>query len=351
MKVKIYHLATSLVLILLCLNTMAQAKKILFVSNEDPAVPQDSVVIDSIKLWGYDVTTVSDEGFDTTDYASYDALYISESIPSSGANPFQTAAYPIPLFCSEPYVVNSNRWGWIDHSDTTLRIRLGGPGTDALTTVIIDNTHYITQEYSPYDEVVWSTETVYPADPSFIAFDISGAVSGAVPLGKSKASQLTTSPGLHTLWAIPEGSTVTDASASPVTLPRMVFYNTHTEALSVGKHTAGLYNIIHRSLKWILKEDPAIGINTIEGAFSGVKLLGNPVRDHARLSFNLNEPGMVSFTVVNLVGQRMMLPVIEFCAAGTNEIAFSTSGLNAGIYLYQLKVNKNIYCGKMHVLK
>lgn len=350
MKTKIYHLIATLAIGLMCLNTMAQAKKILFLSNENPAVPEDSLMIDSIKLWGYDVTTVNTDEFALADYASYDAAIISESIGSSGANPFQVVGYPIPCLCMEPYVIRDNRWGWIDQSDATLWVRLA-TGTDALTTVITDNTHYITAGYAVNEEVTWSTATEYASEPSFISFDISGAVSGAVPLGKSKAPELTTAAGLHTLWAIPEGSTVTDASAGSVTLKRMVFYNTHTLALTVGTHTAGLYIILHRSIQWLLNEVPAIGIQKIESGFSGVKLLCNPVGNSARLIFNLKETGMVSVSVINLLGQQMLLPVNQFCAAGTNEISFSTSGLNAGVYLYQLKVNNSIYCGKMHVLK
>jgi hypothetical protein len=350
MKTKIYYLATTLVLILLCLNTRAQAKKILFLSNVNPPVPADSLIVDSIKLWGYDVVPVNTDEFAVADYASYDALYISESIGSSGANPFQVAGYPIPCLCSEPYVVRSNRWGWIDHSDTTLWARHDA-GTDALTTVITDNTHYITRGYTTNEEVQWSTATEYAAVPSFIAYDISGAVSGAVPLAKSKAPELTTAAGLHNLWAIPEGSTVTDITANPVTLKRMVFFNTHTEALTVGTHTAGLYNIIHRSLQWILKEDPALAVQKLESGFSSVNLLANPVRDLGIISFHLEKPGMVSFSAVNMLGQRTELSVKESYSAGRNEISFNTSELNAGIYIYQLKVKESLYTGKMHILK
>ncbi len=60
---------------------------------------------------------------------------------------------------------------------------------------------------------------------------------------------------------------------------------------------------------------------------------------------------LVSFSVVNLIGQQTLLRSNESFSAGENEISFSTSELNAGIYVYQLKMNNSIYSGKMHVLK
>jgi hypothetical protein len=69
------------------------------------------------------------------------------------------------------------------------------------------------------------------------------------------------------------------------------------------------------------------------------------------ISFHLEKPGMVSFSAVNMLGQRTELSVKESYSAGRNEISFNTSELNAGIYIYQLKVKESLYTGKMHILK
>ena len=63
------------------------------------------------------------------------------------------------------------------------------------------------------------------------------------------------------------------------------------------------------------------------------------------------DPGMVSFSVVNLIGQQVLQRTNEPYYAGKNEISFNTDNLNAGIYLYQLKINNSIYSGKMHIVK
>ena len=348
MKTKLYFLATFVVLSLMCFNTMAQ-KNLLFLAEVNPPATADSLLLDSLtNNWGYTVTTVdADEFAVEADLTIYDALIINESISSSGANSFAELGYPIPCLTFEAYVVRDNRWVWIDQSDPLLWVSFQDLGPGVLTTVITDNSHYITKDYSIGEEVVWSTD-VLNDNITYCAFDISAAVPGAKPLGKSKNSDLGNA-GLHTLWALEEGTMVPDAILGSAPVKRTVFYNTHENALVPGTETTGLYKIIRRSLTWVLGEEPT-AVRDIESG-SGVKLIANPVRDMGRIQFNLKEAGMVSVSVVNLIGQQTVLRANESFSAGQNEISFSTSELNAGIYLYQLKVNNSIYSGKMYILK
>ncbi len=350
MKTKFYFLAT-LLIAAMCFNTMAQ-KNLLMISEVEPPAGGDSLLLDSLtNNWGYTVMTVDPDGFGLIlDFSAYDAFIINESIGSSAVNGWATVGFPLPTLTFEAYSVRSDKWGWIDQSDPLLW-QSGNSGTDVTTTVITDNTHYITQEYNIGDEIIWSTITD-PSSPTYCNFDISAAVPDAKPLGKSK-DPVFGAGGLHTFWALEEGTMVPGQEGGPaLPVKRTVFYNTHENVLVPGTETAGLYNIIKRSLTWVLGDDDAgVAVHSIESGFSGVKLLTNPVRENGQISFNLKESGVVSFSVVNLIGQQTLLRTNESFSAGQNEISFSTSELNAGIYVYQLKMNKSIYSGKMHVLK
>ncbi len=351
MKTKIYFFITTLVLSLVFFNAMAQ-KTLLFVGGSDPAGSEDQNIIDSITAWGYLVTYSEDGTFNDTyteaaAYADFDGVVLSESISSGNGAAFQKAGYPKPCFNYEGFTVKFDKWGWIP--ENVLSWNSLNPGvSDGQTMVVLDNTHFITKDYAANEEIVWSS-LADASGSTQVAYDITTTVPAAIPLAKSKAAEL---GALHVLCAIPEGTMVA-GELTDVPIQRMVIFAVHKNSLALESATAAFFAISKKSLQWVLKENEGgpSAIHNIESAFSGVKLLNNPVRGDARLSFYLNEPGVVSISAVNMVGQQTILRTNESYSAGNNEISFSTSELNAGIYLYQLKTNSSVYTGKMHVLK
>ncbi len=347
---KIYVLVMALFVGLLVFNASAQ-KAVLFVGGNDPLDAEDQHIVDSMTGWGYTVTTAEDGNFNSsyTDIAAFDgidAVVLGESISSNNGAPIQTIDYAIPVLNMEGYTPRSDKWGWVPWVEGTEENFWNSnktPDVDGLSVIVTDNAHYITEGYNLDEEVVYSTEPAPTGEQ--VAMDLT-SITGAVPLAKSKSAF---HAGKHVMWAIPEGTMLPGALAD-VPAKRMLIFALHKNNHAAEVVTEGFYNLIKRSLAWVLGAESTVAVNNVL-AESGVKLLTNPVRDYGTISFNLNEPGNVSISVFNLIGQQTILKSNESYSAGNNEISFSTSELNAGIYLYQMKVNNSIYSGKMHVVK
>ena len=77
--------------------------------------------------------------------------------------------------------------------------------------------------------------------------------------------------------------------------------------------------------------------------FSGLNqeiIYPNPVNDFARLSFNLNEPGMVTVKILNLDGKEINTVINELRPQGKQIIPLETKNLSKGNYLVKI-VNAN----------
>lgn len=350
---KIYFVMSFLVLSLVCFNAMAQ-KSVLFVGGASPIDSADMHIADSITAWGYTVTYEEDGNFkdtylDASFFTPYDAIILSESISSSNGQPLQDVDYIIPCVNLEGYTVREGKWSWVPWEEGVNELYWytnKTPDIDGLSMIVTDNKHYITEEYNMDEEIVWSTEVVETIGEQ-VSYDLSANITGSVALAKSKSAAAN---GKFVLTAIPEG-TMVPGSLADVATKRMVIFATHKNSLAPAAATDGFRNIMKRSLEWVLGAESSVNVQNLESGFSGVKLLTNPVRDLGTISFNLSDAGNVSFSVVNLIGQQTLLRTNEFYSAGNNEITFSTNKLNAGIYVYQLRINNDVYSGKMHVQK
>jgi hypothetical protein len=78
-----------------------------------------------------------------------------------------------------------------------------------------------------------------------------------------------------------------------------------------------------------------------------VVLSPNPVKDNARLSFNLQAPHVVQANLYTLTGQKVMEILNGPFPKGEQEIAFSTEKLHPGMYLLRIETIETIYCTKM----
>ena len=77
--------------------------------------------------------------------------------------------------------------------------------------------------------------------------------------------------------------------------------------------------------------------------FSGLNqeiIYPNPVNDFSRLSFNLNEPGMVTVKILNLDGKEINTVINELRPQGKQIIPLETKNLSKGNYLVKI-VNAN----------
>ncbi len=351
MKTNFYFLLTIFALSLVSFNAMAQ-KKLLFVGGNDPLDIEDQHIVDSLLSWGYEVTPEEDGNFkntyvDISFFDAYDGVVVSESISSGNGEPLLTIDFKKPIFNYEGFLPKAGKWNWLPDDELFwYTVKPDGFGTvDALTAIVVDNTHYITEGYALDEEIVTSTKADSLGEN--VGFDLSTAVPDAVPLAKSKEILL---DGKHILWAIDEG-TMVPGTLGPVAAERMVIFAVHKRNLAPGEATQAFFDVSKKSLEWVLGAESTVAVRNIESGFSGVKLLNNPVRENGIIRFNLKEAGMVSITAVNLIGQQVILKSNESYSAGQHEISFNTSEFNNGIYIYQLNTKNSIYSGKMHIVK
>ena len=91
--------------------------------------------------------------------------------------------------------------------------------------------------------------------------------------------------------------------------------------------------------------------NKVEASF---KLKGNhpnPFNPNTTISYSLEQGTHAQLEVVNMLGQRVQIPVSEFQHAGHYEVAVDLNGLPSGTYLYRLIVSGQVQVGQMMLAK
>ena len=77
----------------------------------------------------------------------------------------------------------------------------------------------------------------------------------------------------------------------------------------------------------------------------------NPFNPTTTIEFSIPEQGEVKLTIFNLLGQEVRTLVKEQRQAGNYTEYFDASGLNSGVYFYELRVNNFIVTKKMQLVK
>ncbi len=101
--------------------------------------------------------------------------------------------------------------------------------------------------------------------------------------------------------------------------------------------TAGMGNNIYIDAINLFGGKP-LGINTL-GTASRIYVAPNPVRDVAKLYYNLLEPAQVSIQVQDLSGKLIYANATESQAAGNFIFDVPVQGLKSGLYLVNLKID------------
>lgn len=74
----------------------------------------------------------------------------------------------------------------------------------------------------------------------------------------------------------------------------------------------------------------------------------NPAASVTQISFELNVPGHVEFTVMNLVGEKVYSRSVQG-KKGNNAIRFDTSDIQNGVYLYSISAGERKFTRRMIV--
>jgi hypothetical protein len=77
----------------------------------------------------------------------------------------------------------------------------------------------------------------------------------------------------------------------------------------------------------------------------------NPFNPSTTFQINLHQSAKVQLSVYNMLGQEISIVVDGILPAGSNEFRFDGTSLTSGMYLYRLKIDKEIRSGRMMLLK
>ena len=77
----------------------------------------------------------------------------------------------------------------------------------------------------------------------------------------------------------------------------------------------------------------------------------NPFNPNTTIRFSLPEAGNVKLTLFNILGQEIKTLVNEFKESGVHTINFDASGLNSGMYIYELESGSFVQTRKMTLVK
>lgn len=132
-------------------------------------------------------------------------------------------------------------------------------------------------------------------------------------------------------------------------------YNKPGESLVYAATKHAIYEITSDSIK-IIKTIQALGINSPTGAvpiaFDLFQNYPNPFNSTTHIPFRLRNNGVISLKIYNSLGQLVSVPIInKLFSSGHHSIEIDASGLQSGIYFYQLSDNKNFIAKSMILVK
>ncbi len=340
-------------------------EEILYLDSNAPEKIDDPIV-DQLEAQGFSVTrmdrkVIGVDGIEGVrfDYSPFAAIVFSPGAGSSDLKPYAQDDYPIPAVCMKVDGVKHDKWGWINGKDKALynKAKLSDlvpameDRTDGLKMVVLDDTHYITNDMVVDQKITWTTANPMTEDfgkTTLDACDLSSV--GGVPL--TTYAGIPDGSGLSNTWAMEGGLTLNslrlDNSYAPITLEnRIVLLAVFSDAAPFVNDNFG--NLLGLSLDWVLGANITAADDI--ALDNDVVLYPNPASSFAKVKFTLDQASEVSLSIVNLVGQSMNIGSRQYFERGVNEISIDTNSLKEGIYIYQLKVGNNAFTGKFSVTK
>jgi hypothetical protein len=76
---------------------------------------------------------------------------------------------------------------------------------------------------------------------------------------------------------------------------------------------------------------------------TSINLFPNPAAEDVNLNRALVKPAVVSYTVVNALGQKVITNELGKLPAGSTSFIIRTSNLSTGVYLVQVSTNEEVY--------
>jgi hypothetical protein len=101
---------------------------------------------------------------------------------------------------------------------------------------------------------------------------------------------------------------------------------------------------------WSFTTLPAVGINDDYFGNVEVSLFPNPAKSDLRVQLNLTEPATIEFSIMDLVGQTLIIENLN-TSAGLNNFKINLSNLANGIYMVKMKNDNSTYTKKLIINK
>ena len=95
---------------------------------------------------------------------------------------------------------------------------------------------------------------------------------------------------------------------------------------------------------WSFRTQPGIDVKeTSKNDQVHIKIIPNPIKDKGVIIFHINEPGLVSLMIRDILGNRLLSIIDEvYVNAGFYNINVSIKDFPSGIYFIYLTYNGNI---------
>ena len=77
----------------------------------------------------------------------------------------------------------------------------------------------------------------------------------------------------------------------------------------------------------------------------------NPFNPTTTMKFNLEESGLATLTVYNILGQKVATILNEEMSVGIHKVTFDATSMSSGVYFYKLEAGKRVSVKKMMLLK
>jgi hypothetical protein len=284
------------------------------------------------------------------DWDAYDAAVLTESGGSASHGNFGIlGAHSVPFVCLKAYAIKKNlpQWHWITaDADQWFQSAKDSSIADyeKVYSGVVEELHPIFGGfYEVGDEFPFTTAyNVDQGDEAHIqTFDLKmshDAVKNASTLIATNkyAKDETTSTVDGWLWAVEEN----DSSKAGVV------WGIHHQYMD--NATNEFFMLLQNSLAWVLGHEipnvyvepppPPEGLSNQKMSDFNLNCIPNPVREIAKIQFNLEKPADVYLIVRDVVG-KTVYELNDSYNQGAQQIQLDVSGLASGIYNYRIIVD------------
>jgi hypothetical protein len=92
-------------------------------------------------------------------------------------------------------------------------------------------------------------------------------------------------------------------------------------------------------------------IDNVPASFELLQNYPNPFNPSTKITFKLEQSGLTTLSIYNLLGQKVETLVNEDLPVGTHQVTFDASKLSSGVYFYKIEAGKYSSVKKMMLLK